>query len=139
MKKRNTDEKRQIGRKIAIIGTTCAGKTTLAHSLSKCCKQPHIELDAIYWGPNWTPNPPEQFYHRVSKIVKSEGWIIDGNYRSVRDIVWSQADTLIWLDYPLPLILWRQLVRGLRRSLAREELWNGNLETLRTQFFSRDR
>jgi adenylate kinase family enzyme len=132
------DQPTNIGRKVIIVGTTCAGKTTLARQLSAGCEQPHIELDAIYWGPNWTPLLLEQFRARVSEVIESDSWIMEGNYSQVRDMIWSQADTLIWLDYAFTLIMWRQVVRGLRRSLTREELWNGNRETLRMQFFSRE-
>ena len=53
-------------------------------------------------------------------------------------ITWSRADTVVWLDYPLPLTLWRLWWRTLRRTLSQEELWNGNREQLTTHLFTRD-
>src|SRR5262249_16036513 len=59
-------------------------------------------------------------------------WIAEGSYvRIVRDIVWGRADTLIWLDYSLPVALLRVLRRTIGRIVKRKELWNGNRETLR--------
>ena len=63
---------------------------------------------------------------------------MDGNYHKVRDIIWPRADTLVWLDYPLPVIMWRLFKRGASRVVTREKLWNGNQETLHGLFFSRD-
>ena len=65
-------------------------------------------------------------------------WVTDGNYSIVRDIVWSRADTVIFLDYPFWVIFRRLLGRTLQRSLSREPLWSGNRETFRQSFFSQD-
>jgi adenylate kinase family enzyme len=83
--------------------------------------------------------PASQFRERVDAAVSGNAWVADGNYSVVRDIVWSQADTVIWLDYPLWMLLWRVFWRGLRRSLAREELWeSGNRESMFRHLFTRD-
>ena len=71
-------------------------------------------------------------------LFRSHEWVVDGNYRKVRDIVWTRADTIIWLDYALPVILARLFRRTLHRVFTREELWNGNRETLRGALLSRD-
>ncbi len=126
------------GWRIAIVGTTGSGKTTLARQLAMRFGIPQIELDALHWGPNWDPAPVEVLRERTTRALSGETWVADGNYSTVRGIVWGRADTLIWLDYPLRVILWRLLRRSLRRSLLREELWNGNRETLRAQFASRE-
>ena len=61
-----------------------------------------------------------------------------GNYGQVRDLVWRAADTLIWLDLPFPLVMWRLLRRTVGRVLSRQDLWGtGNRETFRTAFLSR--
>jgi adenylate kinase family enzyme len=123
-------------RRIVISGTTGSGKTTLARQLAERLAMPHIELDALYWGQNWTPNPPEVFRQCVDQALSEPTWVADGNYSSARNLIWGRAEMLIWLDYPLPLILWRLLKRGLRRSIQRVELWHGNRDTLRGVFFS---
>jgi len=128
----------RIGQRIVVVGTTGSGKTTLARQLAQHLEVPHIELDALYWGPNWTPTPTTLFRMRITEALSGDAWVVDGNYSMVRDIVWSRADTVVWLDYALPLIMWRLLWRTLRRIAMREGLWSGNRESLRAQFFSRD-
>jgi adenylate kinase family enzyme len=127
-----------IGQRIVVIGTTCTGKTTLAARLSHRLGVPHIELDALHWEPKWCEASLDVFRARVAQALTAESWIVDGNYGKVRDLVWGCAETIIWLDYPLPVILGRLAKRTLRRALTQEELWNGNHETLRGGFFSRD-
>ena len=125
-------------RRIIVIGTTGSGKTTLATQLAGHLAVPRIELDALHWGPNWTPNPVEVFRAQVAAATAPERWVLDGNYSAVRDIVWPRADTLIWLDYPLAVNLWRLVRRGFVRSARRVRLYGNNLETFRGNFFSRD-
>ncbi len=125
-------------RRIAIVGTTGSGKTTLARQVAQRCLLSHVELDALQWEPNWTPAEPQVFRDRVRLALSGDRWVVDGNYSAVRDIVWARADTVVFLDYPFRLVLRRLLKRTLRRSLYQEELWNGNRETFRQSFFSRD-
>jgi adenylate kinase family enzyme len=124
--------------RIAVVGTSGSGKTTIAQRLALRLGIPHVELDAIHWGPNWTPTPREIFRKRVEKALSGPRWTTDGNYSAVRDIVWSRADTIVWLDYSLPLVLWRVITRTIRRTATREELWSGNQETFAASFLSRD-
>lgn len=98
-------------RRISVVGTSGSGKTTLARQISQQLAIPHIELDAIYHQPNWTETPLEIFRQRVEESLNSESWVVDGNYSKVRDIVWSRADTVVWLDYTLPLIMKRVVWR----------------------------
>ena len=118
-------------RRIAIIGTAGAGKSLLAASLASLLDAPHVELDALYWLPGWRPRPFDLFQRRVRETVMDERWIVAGNYLHVSDLVWRRADTLIWLDYSLPLVMTRLLRRTVRRVATGEELWGtGNRETL---------
>ena len=125
-------------RRIAIIGTTGAGKTTLSRRLARLIDAPVIELDALHWGPHWTPAPAAQFRAAADVATRGDRWVADGNYGKVRDLVWGRADTLIWLDYPLVVNFWRLTRRNLGRIATGEELWHGNRESFRTQFFARD-
>ena len=98
----------------------------------------HIELDALHWGPNWEEPSLDIFREKVGQALAGNNWITDGNYGKARDIIWNRADTLIWLDYPLPIILWRLVWRTLRRVITRETLWHGNTESLYDQFFTHE-
>jgi adenylate kinase family enzyme len=125
-------------KRIAIVGATGSGKTILAMKVARQLGIPHLEADSVYWGPNWTPIPLEEFRRWIDMATRSECWVIDGNYSKVRDLVWGRADTVAWLDYPFLLVFWRLLQRSIPRVFSRQELWNGNRETLRGMFFSRD-
>jgi len=127
-----------IGRRVAVIGTTGSGKTTLARAIAQCLGYPHIELDALHWEPNWVEAPLDVFRMRVDAALRGETWVTDGNYSKGRDIVWSGADTLVWMDYSLPVIFWRLWWRSLKRIVSREELWGGNRENAHNAFFSRE-
>ncbi len=81
--------------RIAIIGTTGSGKTTLAQHLAKRLNLLHIESDSQRFLPGWNTRSPEEFRARISALTAHPRWIIDGNYSILRDIVWGQADTLI--------------------------------------------
>ncbi|WP_324668907.1 AAA family ATPase [Geochorda subterranea] len=124
------DAMRMPGRRILVVGTSGSGKTTTARRLARALGYVHVELDALHWGPDWTPAPDAVFRHRVHEATSGRCWVVDGNFTRVRDIVWPVADTVVWLDYPLPVILGRLLRRTARRVFLRERLWSGNRESL---------
>ncbi len=125
------------GYRIIVVGSTGSGKTHLAADLARRFTRPHVELDALYWGPDWQEAPIEIFRERVSQALDGATWVADGNYSKARDIVWDRADTLIWLDYPLAVIMKRLSWRTLKRIFTQEALWHGNRETFRRSFFTR--
>jgi len=124
--------------RIMVVGTSCAGKTTLARRIAETLDMPHIELDALYWGPEWSECPTDEFRERVRRHVGGDRWIVDGNYAKARDIVLQRATDAIWLNYPFPIVFWRSVARTSRRVASGEELFGGNRETFKTAFFSRD-
>lgn len=124
--------------RIAVVGVTGSGKTTLAGTLAQRFTVTHVELDSLYWGPGWTEAPREVFRERVAHALSGPAWVVDGNYGQARDLVWSRATALVWLDYGWPVIFWRLARRTFQRVAAREELWNGNRENWREALFSRD-
>jgi adenylate kinase family enzyme len=111
-----------------VVGCSGSGKTTLAGALARRLGAPHVELDAIYHQPGWTELPDEEFKSRVDLATAPDRWVVDGNYSSVHDVIWSRADTVVWFDLPFLLVLSRTTRRTLRRVVTREELWNGNRE-----------
>ncbi len=125
------------GRRIAVVGNSGSGKTTLAAVLSRDLAIPHVELDALNWGPGWTSlsaQEPETWARRVAEAVSGEGWITDGNYseRALPEIL-PRATDVIWLDYPRHVIMVRVLRRSFQRALSPTELWpgTGNREDFR--------
>jgi adenylate kinase family enzyme len=116
-------------RRIVVVGTTSSGKSTLAQRIAARHGYRFIELDALFWGPQWTPASDTDFRTSVDAITCLDQWVVAGNYHAVRDLVWPRAQAILWLDYPFPVVFWRLLVRTIRRGLTQEELWNGNRET----------
>ena len=117
--------------RIAIVGTTGSGKTTLARQIAERLKCHCCELDAINWQPNWEQLDDDRLVERVGVVVDKDRWIIEGNYPSVRPLIWERADTLVWLDYPFPIVFGRLLKRTIHRNVTREDLWSGNRESVR--------
>ncbi len=89
-----------------------------------------MELDSIYHQPGWTPLSDADFRARVAEEVATAGWVVDGNYSVVHEIVWGRADTVVWFDLPYAIVLARTVRRTVRRTVTRQELWNGNKEPL---------
>lgn len=124
--------------RVVVIGTSCAGKTTLARRVAEAIGSPHIELDAVHWRPNWRETPTEEFRAEVRRLVRGDAWVVDGNYTKVQDIVWPKATDVVWLNYPFHVVFGRAVVRTLRRLLLQEPLFNENRESFRNTFLSRD-
>ena len=126
-------------RRVVVFGTTGSGKSWLAERLAARHGLRLIELDALFWGKDWQPAPLELFRHRVEREIRDGDWIVVGNYGQVRDLTWRAADTLIWLDLPFPLVMWRLFGGRCGGRSTREDLWGtGNRESLRRDsFFSR--
>jgi adenylate kinase family enzyme len=122
--------------RIVVVGSSGSGKTHLARALAERLGREHIELDRLHWGENWSVRAG--FRDEVEKLVARDAWIIEGNYRAVRELVWSRATAIVWLNYSIGVALRRAAVRSLRRIVRREKLWGGNRETFRRAFLSHD-
>lgn len=120
--------------RVVVVGATSSGKSTLAEQLAQRFDMDFIELDALHWEPNWQEAPLEVFRARVEKATQAEKWAAAGNYRIVRDLIWPQAEAVIWLDYPFLTVLWQLTRRTFRRWRYKEVLWGTNVEPLFTHF-----
>jgi adenylate kinase family enzyme len=126
-------------KKIIIIGTTGSGKSTLAKKLSRLLGIEHIQLDFLFWKPNWTESDDAEFFSKISEAINCESWIIDGNYGRTQHLTWPVADTVIWIDLPFWPTLYQNISRSIYRSITREEIWKGtgNKESF-IKMFSKD-
>ena len=127
--------------RVSIAGISGAGKSTLGRALAERLGVPYVELDALHHGPRWQEATAEELRERVEAALAPapDGWVLDGTYRSkLGDLVLAQADALVWLDPPLHVCLHRILRRTAGRIVRREELWNGNRESLRNSLLVRD-
>lgn len=101
--------------RVAIVGAVGSGKTSLAQALAARLHAPHVELDALRFGPRWQERPAKERARQASSLLAMPHWVVDGNDESLRDAVWLSADVLVWFDYPLRT----SLARLLRRTWAR--------------------
>ena len=123
--------------RIVIIGVTGSGKSTLAKRLAEKLRYPVIELDDLHWSPGWVAADKEVFRQTVARAASAGKWVAVGNYSIVSDLLWSRADTLIWLDVSLPRALGRLVRRTIQRARNNEAVCNGNYETI-ARAFSKD-
>jgi adenylate kinase family enzyme len=109
----------------------------MAERLGARLNIPAEDLDALHWEANWTEAEPEVFRARVDAFTSGTTWVLAGNYKTVRDIIWSRIDTVVWLDFNLWVVMTRLVKRTFQRIIGRVELWNGNQEQLK-MLFSKD-
>jgi adenylate kinase family enzyme len=124
--------------RVVVVGTSCAGKTTFARDLATALACSVIQLDELYWGPDWTARPQEEFVGSVARATAGPRWVVDGNYSIIRDVVWTRATAIIWLNLSFPVIFARAVRRTVVRSISQEPLYAGNRESLRRAFFTRE-
>ena len=120
-----------IVRRVSVVGTSGSGKSRLARQLADILGVPHLELDAVHHQPGWEQLATDEVRRIVTARAAAGGWVIDGNYGRVRDLVWARADTVVWLDLPKRTVMRQVVWRTLRRVALRRELWNGNRERWR--------
>jgi adenylate kinase family enzyme len=124
--------------RVIVIGTSATGKSTFAQQLATIKSMPLVQLDPLFWDKDWTPKPKEEFIRLIEAATAQNEWLVDGNYGAVREQLWSKANVVIWLNYSLPVVLWRGLKRTVKRVISQQELWHGNKESFRRSFLSRE-
>lgn len=134
------DTNRYVPKRINVVGTSGSGKSTFSRRLSQTLNIPHVEMDKIFWGPNWRWPPDTEFFAKLQESLEQDSWVLDGNYTRTAPIKWAKVDTIIWLDFPFLKTFYRALTRALRRSLTQDEIWEGtgNRETFRRNFLSKE-
>jgi adenylate kinase family enzyme len=131
----------RVGRKIAVYGNSGSGKTTVGRELGRKLGVPYIELDSIFhYRPRWEDRETEDFREQVRLLLEqhTDGWVFDGNYSVVRELILGEADTAVWLELPFPVVYFRLAWRTISRAARRQPLWNGNEETLKQTFLTKD-
>ncbi len=121
-------------KRISFVGSSAAGKTTLAKAVAARIDVEHIELDGLFHQADWTQLPAADFVEQITArtndaVQRTGGWTADGNYNTqTAGLVQRLADTIVWIDTSKPRVMYRVTKRTLRRAIFREELWNGNRE-----------
>jgi len=122
--------------RILILGCCGAGKSTLARNLSERTGIEIIHLDQEYWKPNWVESTEEEWRATISEIVKDDQWIMDGNYSGTWDLRIPRADTIIFIDQPTYVCLYRVIKRIISyHGKTRPDMTEGCPERFDLQFF----
>ncbi len=97
--------------RVLVIGPCGAGKSTLSVELGRRLSLPVHHLDRLHWQPGWVEGSSEELVERVAEITATDRWLIDGNYGGTMAPRLARADTVVYLDFPIRLCLWRALKR----------------------------
>lgn len=98
-------------KKILVIGSSGAGKSTFSRRLGEATGLPVIHLDVLHWKPNWTEPDKAEWQKTVEAATKGDEWIMDGNFGGTMEIRMRACDTIIFLDLPRELCVYRILKR----------------------------
>ncbi len=110
-------------KRIMIIGSGGAGKSTLARQLGEQLQLDVYHLDALMWRPGWVMAPREERINIQQQLVKKDEWIIDGNFGNTLDLRLQEADTVILIDLPRIVCVYRVLKRVIRyRGTTRPDM-----------------
>ncbi|SJX21317.1 topology modulation protein [Acinetobacter johnsonii] len=130
-----------VMKKINVVGTSATGKSTFSRALAEKLDLHYIELDNLFWLDDWQECPDEVFFAKIESEVQkaTQGYVIDGNYTRAIPVKWAEIDTVIWLDLPFPVNLYRSVKRAVQRAWAQQDLWeNSNNRESLLRMFGRD-
>lgn len=120
-------------RRIHVTGNSSSGKSTFAAALAEAIGGEFVELDALNWLPDWVglnATDPERLIGRFADATSGDAWVAAGSYMTfAQQAFWSRLDTVIYLDLPMPLLVWRVLRRSWQRWRTGELLWGTNVES----------
>ncbi|MDQ3907048.1 MAG: DNA topology modulation protein [Acidobacteriota bacterium] len=122
-------------KKILVIGSGGAGKSTFAARLGEASGLPVIHLDKFYWRAGWVETPKDEWRARVEELIRQDAWVMDGNYSGTLGARLEACDAVIFLDVPRAVCLWRALKRALTyRKGGRPDMAEGCAEKFDLEF-----
>jgi adenylate kinase family enzyme len=122
-------------KKVVVIGSGGSGKSRFSRLLGEILALPVVHLDKLFWQPNWTRTPEDEWIEIVSQEIAQDEWIMDGNFGGTRELRMRAADTIIFLDLPRWLCMWRILKRAiLYRGKDRPDMAKGCNERFDPEF-----
>lgn len=129
-----------VPRKVNIVGTSASGKSTFSKQLAEVLQCSYIEMDALFWQPDWQESTNDEFFAKLMDSLNQAAWVLDGNYSRTTAIKWQDIDTIIWLNYSWTRTAYQSISRAIQRIISRQELWEGtgNKESFKKSFCSKD-
>lgn len=123
--------------KIMIIGGPGSGKSTLARQVGARLDLPVIHMDPFYWLPAWQQRPSDETIRLAQEAAQRPAWVFEGNNSASMAFRAERADTIVFLDMPRPLRMWRILKRTIRYyGRTRPDMGAGCPERLSREFLS---
>ena len=123
-------------RRVLVIGPCGAGKSTLARELAPLMRLPLVHMDQLGWQAGWVETEKAELHARLAEVVAQDAWLIEGNYGSTLAPRLARADTVIYLDFPIRLCLWRLAKRIItHRGRSRPDMPEGCPERFDAAFF----
>jgi adenylate kinase family enzyme len=124
-------------KRIVVIGSGGSGKSTFSRQLGGGLGIEVIHLDAMFWRPGWAPTPKDEWAERVRELCERDSWIMDGNFGGTRELRFAACDTIIFLDMPRRLCLYRVIKRFIKyRGGNRPDMAAGCNEKLDLEFLA---
>lgn len=122
-------------KRILVIGSGGAGKSTFARELGAILDLPVIHLDQAYWKPGWETPSKKEWARKVDSLIAQHEWIMDGNFGGTLPQRMKRADAVILLDISRWICLWRVLQRYVKyRGRHRPEMTPGCHERFDKEF-----
>ena len=122
-------------KKVLVIGSGGSGKSTFARRLGELLKIEVKHLDSFYWRPGWQETPKDEWLNKVQELASEDSWIMDGNFGGTLEFRIQHCDTIVFLDLPRLLCLWRIAKRRLiYRGRSRPDITEGCPEKLDWEF-----
>lgn len=123
-------------KRVLVIGPCGSGKSTLARDLAPRMGLPLVHMDQLGWQAGWVETEKAELNARLANIVAKDQWLIEGNYGSTLAPRLARADTVIYLDFPIRLCLWRLVKLILtHRGRSRPDMPEGCPERFDAAFF----
>lgn len=123
--------------RVLVIGSGGSGKSTVASQLGELLNLEVNHLDKFYWRAGWVKPEPDEWIKTVTDLIERDSWIIDGNYSGTLNLRLQKCDTIVFLDLPRVLCLWRIVKRFfIYRGGTRPDIAEGCRENLNFEFVS---
>jgi len=122
-------------KRVLIIGSGGAGKSTLARRLGEATGIEVVHLDKLHWRAGWIEAPKAEFLQAVEEALEKDAWIMDGNFGGTMEMRLKSCDTVIFLDFPRTVCLYRVIKRRLTyRNRHRPDMSEGCNEKIDYEF-----
>ena len=122
-------------KRILVIGSGGAGKSTFAKELGAILELPVIHLDQAYWKPGWEKPSKEEWARTIDQLIAQPEWIMDGNFGGTLPQRIKRADAIILLDTSRWICLWRVAKRAVKyRGRHRPDMTPGCQERFDLEF-----